>query len=211
MEQTVINAQIRQKTSKGENRRLRKEGKIPAVLYGRDTENMLLTLSAQQIQPVADAESAQLLKLQIQGNGERAVLLKDSQYDHFHKTVQHVDLQEVSLTEKLTVTVPLVLLGEDARVKDEGIVQQLLREIEVECLPTQIPEQLTADISALVLGQSLTVGELTVEEGLTIITPPEEVVVSIVVPTREEIEEDEEEEVEVAEEASEEEEAEEDA
>lgn len=206
MEQTVITAEIRQKTSKGENRRLRKKGKIPAVLYGKGTENMLLAIPTRQIQPVADAESAQLMKLQIQGDGERAVLLKDAQYDHLHKNIKHADLQEVSLTERLTVTVPLVLLGEDMRANDGGIVQQLLREIDVECLPIQIPEQISTDISALEIGQSLAVGELVAEDGITIITPAEEVVVSIVAPTKAASDEEE-----TEEEASEEEEVQEDA
>jgi large subunit ribosomal protein L25 len=205
----VITAEIRQKAGKGENRRLRKEGKIPAVLYGKDTESMKLTLSARELQRLADAESTKLMKLKIQGNGERAVLLKDVQYDHLYKDVQHVDLHEVSLTEKLTVTVPLILTGEENRVKDEGIVQQLLREVDVECLPTLIPDQIVAEISSLTIGQSLSVGELVADEGIEIITPAEETVVTIVLPSKEEEpeEEDVDETEETGEEASEEEEA----
>lgn len=208
MEQ-VITAEIRQKAGKGENRRLRKEGKIPAVLYGKDTESMKLTLSARELQRLADAESTKLMKLKIQGNGERAVLLKDVQYDHLYKDVQHVDLHEVSLTEKLTVTVPLILTGEENRAKDEGIVQQLLREVDVECLPTLIPDQIVAEISSLTIGQSLSVGELVADEGIEIITPAEETVVTIVLPSKEEEpeEEDVDETEETGEEASEEEEA----
>lgn len=196
MEQ-VITAEVRQQSGKGPNRRLRMEGKIPAVLYGRGVENMNLALSSREMQKLADEESTKLIKLQIQGNGERLVLLKDVQYDHFYKSILHVDLHEVSLTEQVTVTIPLVLLGEDKRVKDDGVLQQLLREVELQCLPTQIPDQITADISGLEIGESLTLGELELEEGLELVTPPEEVIATIVIPSiEEEPEEDEDEELE---------------
>ena len=111
MEQAVITAELRQKTSKGENKRLRKEGKIPGVLYGKGKEAASIVLSARQLQQVAAGEGARLLKLQLPGEAERTVLLKDIQYDHLYKNIHHVDLQEISLTEKITVTVPLVLAG----------------------------------------------------------------------------------------------------
>lgn len=192
MEQ-VITAELRQEAGKGPSRRLRMEDKIPGVLYGKEVETMKLTLSSREIQKLADAESTGLIKLKLAGGEERLVLLKEIQYDHFYKDVIHVDLHEVSLTEQVTVTVPLVLLGEDERVKDGGILQQLLREIDLQCLPTQIPDQLTADVSKLTIGDSLTLGELELEEGLELVTPPEEVIATIVIPSEEPSEDEEDE------------------
>jgi len=205
VEQAVITAELRQKTSKGENKRLRKEGKIPGVLYGKGKEAASIVLSARQLQQVAAGEGARLLKLQLPGEAERTVLLKDIQYDHLYKNIHHVDLQEISLTEKITVTVPLVLAGEDARENDGGIVQQMLHELEIECLPTNLPEQIAADVSGLAIGDSLTLAELAVDEGIEIKTSPEETVVTVVAPTK--VEEVEEEAAEEAPEAESEEEA----
>ena len=190
MKQTVITAELREKTGKGENRRLRREGLIPGILYGKGTETLSLTFPARQIQQVAAGEGSKLLTLQIPGQAERSVVLKDTQYDFLYKNIRHVDLQEVSLTQRLTVSVPVVIIGEDARKTDGGVVQQQLHELEVECLPTNIPEQLHVDVSELGIGKSVTVGGLNPGEGIQIKTSPEEVVVHISAPSKAEAEEE---------------------
>ena len=90
----------------------------------------------------------------------------------FTKTSITLTCRKSASTEKITVTVPLVLAGEDARENDGGIVQQMLHELEIECLPTNLPEQIAADVSGLAIGDSLTVAEPAVDEGIEIKTSP---------------------------------------
>lgn len=200
MRQFQLAAEPRQGTGKGANRRLRQAGYIPAVIYGSGKENMNLQVEERLfMRLLREGGTNRLISLKLDGE-ERAVLMQELQQDPIKGTPQHIDFLEVRLDEEVTVLVSVQLIGENERSQDGGVISQPLWELEVSCLPTEIPEVLEIDVSALVVGDSLQVKDVQVPAGITIITDPEETVVSVVVP--EEIEEEEEEEeveVEVAE------------
>lgn len=188
MERIPLQAKMRDKTGKGAARSLRREEKIPAVLYGRDCPSQKLMVEDRELKGRLGRNI--IIDLIIDGDKPRTVIVKDLQRDVLKGTLLHVDFQQISLDEKITTTVLLSIEGTAPGMREGGVLQQLMREIEVECLPTDIPEHILVDISQLQINESITIGDLDILEDIRFVTPPEEVVASIVVPT-EEIEEEE--------------------
>ena len=196
MRQFQLAAEARHGKGKRANRRLRQAGYIPAVIYGSGKENMNLQVDERLfMRLLREGGANRLITLKLDGE-DRAVLMQELQQDPVRGTPQHIDFLEVRLDEEVTVLVAVHLVGEAQRADDGGVISQPLWELEVSCLPTEIPEELEIDVSGLVVGDSLQVKDVQVPAGITIVTDPEETVVSVVVP--EEIEE-EEEDVELAE------------
>lgn len=190
MRQFQLAAEPRQGTGKGANRRLRQAGYIPAVIYGSGKENVNLQVEERLFMGLLREGGAnRLISLKLEGE-DRAVLMHELQQDPIRGTPQHIDFLEVRLDEEVTVLVSVQLIGENERAQDGGVISQPLWELEVSCLPTEIPEVLEIDVSALVVGDSLQVKDVQVPAGITIVTDPEETVASVVVP--EEIQEEEE-------------------
>lgn len=196
----LLTVEERNQTGKGYARKLRADGKIPAVIYGSGKE-------ATSIQVVTrDAEKAlasgeSLIDLDLAGT-KRTVIVKEILRDPVRTTLLHIDFHEIDLTKKLEVTVPLRIIGEDQRVNDGGVVAPLLWEVQVLCLPTDIPNALEVDVSQLEMDQSLTLGELELPEGIEVVGDPEEVVAKVEMP-QQVSDEDEEAEGEAAEEGAE--------
>lgn len=176
----LLTVEERNQTGKGYARKLRADGKIPAVIYGSGKE-------ATSIQVVTrDAEKAlasgeSLIDLDLAGT-KRTVIVKEILRDPVRTTLLHIDFHEIDLTKKLEVTVPLRIIGEDQRVNDGGVVAPLLWEVQVLCLPTDIPNALEVDVSQLEMDQSLTLGELELPEGIEVVGDPEEVVAKVEMP-----------------------------
>jgi large subunit ribosomal protein L25 len=168
-----LNAEPRNDTGKGASRRLRRAGMVPAILYGGNEEPRALTLNHNQVLRSLEHEAfySHILTVNIGGTDTRAVL-RDLQRHPSKPTILHVDLQRVSATEKLRMHVPLHFLGEDIApgVKlGGGMVMHELIEVEVECLPQDLPEYIEVDISALDVGDSLHLSDLKVPQGLTLV------------------------------------------
>ena len=187
----------------GVPRRLRREGGVPANLYGREVSNISLSIDDLDLTRLMAAGGHRgLLKLQFtgenlpSGDALRTVMVRDIQRDPLSGRVLHLDFYQVDLKAKLTTEVPVRLLGEEVATKGEGVLQHGLRMIEVECLPTDIPDYLEVDISELEIGDSVTVADLGAPEGVDILTDLGEIIVTVVVP-RMEIEEPETDEEEV--------------
>ena len=177
----AINVQRRTDSGKGAARRLRREGKVPAVVYGRKTGNVYLAVDASAAQsPPGWRGATALVDLIIDGNQTQTALIREVQRQPDRDDVLHVDFHAVEMDQEVEVQVPVVLVGEDQRESDGGIVTQLLRELAVTCLPADIPERIEADVSGLRVGDSLLVSDLVVPPGVTVNTPAEEVVVSVV-------------------------------
>lgn len=177
--EAVLTANVREETGKGIAHKLRSEGQIPAVLYGKD--NLVITLNTREVQKVLSVFGAsQLLKLKLvkgKKSSERPVLIKEVQVDPVKGHLLHVDLYEVSLDHKVTLAMPVVLIGQEERANDGSIVEQLLYEVEITCLPTAIPKNIEVDISKLTMNQSIAVKDLTPPKEVEFLTAPEEVVV----------------------------------
>jgi large subunit ribosomal protein L25 len=177
----------RSDVGKGVARKLRQAGSIPAVYYGRGEDPIPLTVGLKDLEDVIErAEGSNVivdLKVDGDGAGDRKALIREIQRDPVGGTILHLDLQHISLTETITVEVPVVLVGTPTGVKDGGgILEHLLRDVEVECLPTDIPSRIEIDVSALNIGDSLHVSDLKAER-LTIVTEAGRTIATVVPPT----------------------------
>ncbi len=185
MEAFRLRAEIRSPRGKGGAGRLRRQGYVPAVVYGQEA-HLPVAVEAREVQRLLQKSgSSPLVKVVIQGpNGEReyTTVVRDIQHSPMEKVPTHVDFYQISLGQKLSTMVAVTLTGESPGVLSGGIVQHGLREVEVECLPTDIPETIQADISGLDLGDKLTVGDLVPPPGVKLTSDPDALVVSIVAP-----------------------------
>ncbi len=192
MHRYSIEVEKRDETGKGVARRLRRNGLIPGVVYGSNREPQALTVNPLDLR--GKIHSNAIIDLTIDGE-EETVMIKDFQKDVIKDELIHVDFQQISMDETIHITVPIKLVGDAPGVREGGVLQQLMREVDIEVLPTNIPDEIELDISELTLSDSLEVGDLEVPEEVTLINSLEDVIVTIVAPS-EEIEEEEEEELE---------------
>lgn len=182
-------AERREGTGKGVARKLRAAGRVPAVVYGQGMDAAAVSVDAKDLYHVLHAGGANvLLDLVIDGKGLLA-LARDVQRDHIHGRFVHVDFLAVSRTEKITIQVPVRVVGESVGVKAGGVLEHHLWEIEAECLPSDVPEAIEADISELQVFDSLKVGDLVVPEGVAILSAEDELVLAVVPPQAREVEE----------------------
>jgi len=183
MERAQLEANIRKETGSNACKHLRRKGLTPAVAYGHRFEPICLSVNAKDLfHLIAHHGARNLIDLIIKDNGEvtrETVLVKEIQRHPVTQQVLAVDFQRVSLTEKVTTTVPIVLVGEAAGVKMGGILEQQIHEVDVECLPLDLPEEINVDITHLRLGDSLSVREIPEIRGVSILADPDEVVVHI--------------------------------
>lgn len=175
--------------------RLRKEGLVPAVIYGHGEPSVSLSVSAADIERLLRLHNF-ILRVSWDGQSQTAQL-KDIQYDPVTDGVLHVDIVRISLSETITTTVPVETFGEPESLDEGGILNVMLHEVEVECLPTVIPGNVRVDVSALGMHDTITVGELELPEGVKPTHEPETVVVVVLPPTEEAEEEEEVEEAEM--------------
>jgi len=162
--ESTLQASIREQRGKNEARRLRASGRIPAVLYGADKGNATsIAVDPKALLRILHSESGvnTLIGLQGVGSGEARVLVKEYQLDPIDHKLLHVDFYQVAMDRAITVTVPIALKGEAKGVKQQGgIVDFVHREIEIETLPGDIPENITVDVSELMLNQGIRVRDL---------------------------------------------------
>jgi len=175
MERMKIKVEKRETIGKEGVKKLRKQGYVPAVVYGGDI-NIALTIpfiGLKALRVIHFSESA-VIDMEIAGEKKVKsipVLIKDVQFHPLTEDVIHVDFLKVSLKEKIKVHVPIVLKGESKQVKEEsGTIEQILRELEVEGLPLDIPEKIEVDISELIIGHSLHVSDLTISADIAVVT-----------------------------------------
>lgn len=191
-----LSAKARTTSRKRGVRALRREGLIPAVVYGGSSpEPELLSIDPLALRKSLDPEKKAntLISLTVESNGDASrtmqVMLKDYQLDPIKRTLVHADFIRISLEEVLEITVPLHLVGKSVGMQLGGKLNQVFRELEVECRPDKIPSELTADISALDLGDSLTIADIPVPEGVSIALPADQTIAIIVAPRAETAEE----------------------
>jgi large subunit ribosomal protein L25 len=189
LETLEIRVDARDKTRKRDAKRLLREGKIPGILYGPKTQAVPLALDKREFSSrVADLEGSHLVRLKSESSAlaDKVALVKEMQYHPISGDVIHTDLYEVDLTAKITVNVPLHFVGKAEGVVRGGILQPIVREIEVECLPLDIPAFFEVDVSRLDIGDSIHVEELTIPEGVSAVFESNFPLVAVVPPTVEE-------------------------
>lgn len=196
--QVTLKAHKRNESGKSEARRLRREGGVPATLYGHGFEPESLQVDGRELSLLLGRISAgsTLIDLKVGGGPARKVLIREVQRHPWRPSILHVDFFRIKVDEEIKVAVPLQLTGEAVGVKtDGGILQQHRYEIQISCLPTEIPEGFEIDVSELSIGDSLQVSDVDVGE-VTMLEDPEALVCAVTPPTVLRIEEELEEELE---------------
>ena len=201
MELIEIKTKIRTTTGNGPARRLRMSGQIPAVLYGPKTDSVLLSVNKGDLELLfkKGGIGQVVLNLVIQKNGEktsRPAMIKELQTHPVSRNFIHIDFYEIKMDQKITAKIPVITTGTAKGVELGGIVQIIRRELEVECLPLEVPESIEIDISDLDIGDSIHVGKIHLEGGIEFLEEDDYTVVTVVSPKMEEEEPEEEEEIE---------------
>jgi len=183
MAEILVNATGRTERGKNAARRLRRQGLIPGVVYGGKGGNIAVAVDPKALQKVLRSEAGRnaILKLDIAGSGAANAILKSWQVDPIKESFLHADFYRIAMDVAIRVTVPIAVRGEARGVKvDAGILEVILREIEVECLPGDIPEHIDIDVSDLGLNGALRVSDLTASAKVKILEAPDHVVVHVV-------------------------------
>jgi len=180
--------------TKGERNEIRHEDQVLAVIYGRGGDSLPLVLDGRTLRQVLTTGGSNvLLDLKIKSKGKKArletVMFKDIQRDMFHQEkILHVDFIRISMTDKIEVSVHINFVGEPAGLSAGGVLSLVNREVDVKCLPGDIPEQFDVDISGLTIGDSILAGSLELEGDIELITPLETTLVQVLAPMAEEVE-----------------------
>lgn len=199
-EQFNVQVKTREEYGKNANRRLRAGGQIPAVLYGTGNETVPIQVERRKMEEMfrhgATENTIFLLKRQ-ESDQERHARIREMQTHPISREILHIDFQRVLMDQVLRVTVPVHPIGTPKGVTDEGgVMDQVTREVEVECLPGNIPEALEVDVTELMIGDHLEASALTLPKGVELLEEADRVIVSVAYPDRiEEPEEDEEDEL----------------
>ena len=181
MSEANLVADLRRETGKGPAGRFRREGKVPAVVYGLGTDAQPVTVAARDLQHILVGGANTLITLRVDGSDQLA-LAREIQRDPVKGSLVHVDFVRVRADQAVTADVPLHLAGEAEGVGMGGVLEQALFALTIEALPRDIPTNIEADITALNIGDQLRVGELTLPSGVTTGVDPEELVVQVVAP-----------------------------
>jgi large subunit ribosomal protein L25 len=185
-ERVKLVVQNRAVLGSAESRRLRRQGLVPGVLYGRE-QPISISIPERDLRAALTTQGGlnAVLDVVVDGGKAHSSVLKDYQQDGVRGVITHVDLQEVRLDQPIHATVPLTLVGEAAGAKEGGVLSQVTLELNVEALPMEVPEHIDADISGLHIGDSLRLSALTPPDGVTFLDDPDETVLATVgQPTR---------------------------
>jgi large subunit ribosomal protein L25 len=189
MSQIAIQTESREPGGKNANRRLRMSGKIPAVLYGQGRKPLPLMVDPEIVKDVLYSDSGRntIFSVSVDGGSQTNAMVKDYQLDPVRGNLIHADFLEIALDRTLELTVQVEIIGESEGVKLGGLMDIVTREIEIECLPSDIPESIKVDISGLKINDNIRVKSLPVDPKVKILTDPEVVIVTIVPPLKEEV------------------------
>ena len=184
MSQVKLEAQVRETTGKGAARKMRRQGRVPAVLYGPHLEqNILLDVDSKQMEQVLHtAGRTGVINLALNQGAAQTAMLADYQRDVFGTRLLHVDFKQVRMDEKVHASVPIRLVGNSKGVKGGGVLEQMLREVMVEAFPMDIPEHLEIDITDLDMGEHLTVADLAGSDTMTVLAEKDEMLAVIHTP-----------------------------
>ena len=193
MEEIFLSAELREELGKGKVKDLREAGFIPAVVYGDGKDAHPVKLSHSEFLKLVHQHRVEgvVINLKIKDDKKqksRACLIKEIQYNPVHGDIVHVDFNEISLTKVIKVNIPVVAKGEPMGVKQEGgSLEHILWEIEVECLPTDIPKEIEVDVSSLKIGDSVHIKDLSLSSKVKVLNDATAIVLSVAAPMKEEV------------------------
>ncbi len=191
MKRIQLLAEIREKSGKEESKKLRKNGYVPGILYSpRDKNNLLLKIPEKELfHFLSDKKHAHgIINLKIKADDEKEVtrlaVIKDFQYNSLQRKINHFDFYGVTMKEKVTLDVPLILEGEPKGVKEGGILDISLREVSIECLPADAPQALTVDISKMDFNDVITLEDVVLPKDVKLLTDINRTVASVIAPSK---------------------------
>jgi len=193
MEEIFLEAEPREELGRGKVKDLREKGFIPAVVYAQGKESLSLKVSHKELLRLIHQHRIEsvVINLKVKNDNKdkpRACLIKEIQYNPVHDDILHVDFNEISLSKVIKVNVPVVAKGEPVGVKQEGgSLEHILWEIEVECLPGDIPKGIEVDASHLKIGDSIHIKDITFPSGVKVLNDPAAIILSVTAPMKEEV------------------------
>ena len=188
----TIAAESRDSRGKNEARRLRVKGSMPAVVYGGEAGAVAVAISPKEVARILNSKAGHntIFNLSVTGGETTPVMIIDWQFDPIKDSLLHVDLKRIDLTKRITVKVPVVTFGDPKGVKLQGGIHEIVtREIEIECLPDEIPEQFDVNVSELELNQSIRAGEIPLSGSMKLLSPADAVISHVVALRAEVVEE----------------------
>ncbi len=183
MDQVIVETTPREDCGKNAARRMRQSGRIPAVLYGGKEDTLTLAVNAKQLTAILRSESGRNTIVKVKTpSGEQSAILKDWQVDPVQGSLLHVDLMRIAMDVRVRVRVPVHTVGDPQGVKLQGgIFEMVTREVEIECLPSEIPGEFRVDITELTIGKHLRAGDLPFDpEKIRLVTDPQRVIAHVV-------------------------------
>jgi len=187
MKEVVLHANTRKVGTKGELNVIRNEGMIPAIAYGAKKNSIPIVVKEKDFTNTIHAHQGMnvIISLNIKGEKEpRNVIVKEVQQDPISEDYIHVDFQEISLKQEIEVEVPVEVIGAAPGVKEEGgVLDHIVREIGIKCLPTKIPDKIVVDVSQLNIGDTLTIADLPIPNDVEVLEAKDKIVVSVIPPT----------------------------
>jgi large subunit ribosomal protein L25 len=191
-ERLELDAALREENGNVSVSQLREEGLVPGVLYGRERETVSIKADAKEVATILGGNA--IIDLTLDDDTTQPVMVKEVQKDVITRDLLHIDLYQIDLDQKITIEVPVTVVGQPEGVKEGGLLNHILREIEIECLPTDIPKSIDVNVEELEIGDSVSVGEIDVTEEIEITVDETETVATVVLP--DELDEEDEDEVE---------------
>jgi len=187
--QNTLEAQPRTPGTKNDARRVRKQGKVPGVVYGAGKQTLSVSVDPRQVSRILHSETGYNTVFDLTVDGERTkAMIVDWQYEPIKGSLLHIDLKRIAMDQKLRVNVPIELVGEPAGVKQQGgILEQIVREVEVECLPADIPNAVELNVAELVFGMVLRVSDIPKMDKIKYVSDPEQPVAHIISIKEEEV------------------------
>ncbi len=186
-----LKAQRRDGAGKGVARKIRTAGGVPGIVYGHGIEPMSVSVDARELFHTLHTEAGANVLIDLRVDGDHFLAMpREIQRDHLRGRVLHVDFLRIARDEKITVEVPIQLIGESRGVKEGGVVEHHLWEIQIECFPQDVPATIDADVADLGIGDSIKVSDLRLPAKLTVLTSVDEVIAAVVTPQVLQVEEE---------------------
>jgi large subunit ribosomal protein L25 len=180
----TLKAEFRENLTKSEIKTKRREGKVPAIMYGKKVAAKPLLIDRKELMELLRSNRHAVVNLELAGSGTQPVMVSDVQYDKVTRELLHVDFHQIDMDEPVRTTVALEFVGEPVGVKEGGMLQAILHEIDIRGLPQHIPAALQIDVSGLKLGETFVVGSIQAPAGIEIKTDPEQPVVTVLAPQK---------------------------
>lgn len=182
---TNLLAEARGKSTKGDRNRLRQQGKVPGVVYGKALSGVTIAIDQKELLQLLRTNPNSVIDLQLPEQGKQSVMIAEVQRHSISRELLHVDFHQINMDEPITTAVRINYNGEASGVKEGGILQVQLHELEVRCLPRELPASIDADISTLAIGDSLLAGDIALPSGVELKMDPNELAVTILLPQKE--------------------------